>query len=236
VRVAAIVPAAGRGDRLGGGVPKALRMLGAAPVLVHAVRALEACSAVNCGVIAAPAHAVDQVQTVLAAARTRCPWEVVAGAETRQGSVAHALAALTASEALPGEIATVLVHDAARCLVPVSVVQRVVDAVAAGAEAVVPVVPVSDTVKQVQGHDVVATLDRSQLRQVQTPQGFRREVLERAYALARGPGSGAVATDDAGLAERAGATVVVVDGHPEAFKVTGPLDLLLGEALLRSRA
>ena len=105
-----------------------------------------------------------------------------------------------------------------------------VDAVRAGAEAVVPVVPVSDTVKQVDGDLVVATVDRSRLRAVQTPQGFRRDVLERAYAH-----SGEVATDDAGLAERAGATVRVVAGHPEAFKVTGPLDLVLAEAVLRSR-
>jgi 2-C-methyl-D-erythritol 4-phosphate cytidylyltransferase len=96
------------------------------------------------------------------------------------------------------------------------------------------VVAVSDTVKQVAAGLVLATVDRSALRQVQTPQGFRRDVLERAYA--RSGAGDEPATDDAGLAERAGATVRVVDGSPEAFKVTGPLDLLLAEALLRSRS
>jgi 2-C-methyl-D-erythritol 4-phosphate cytidylyltransferase len=227
VGVAVVVPAAGRGDRLGGGVPKALRVLGSDTLLVHAVRGLEACPDVGSGVVAAPAAALAEVRAVLAAASLRCRWDVVAGADTRQASVALALTAVADGAGI------VLVHDAARCLTPVGVVQRVVDAVAAGAEAVVPVVAVSDTVKQVESGRVVATVDRSALRQVQTPQGFRREVLERAYA--RSQTGGEPATDDAGLAERAGATVRVVDGSPEAFKVTGPLDLLLADALLRSR-
>ena len=146
--------------------------------------------------------------------------------------MARALAAL--ERMLPGaeppsRTDIVLVHDAARCLVPVDVIQRVIDAVRDGAEAAVPVVPVADTVKQVAGDTVVATVDRSALRQAQTPQGFRRDVLRRSYAALSGP----VATDDAALAERSGATVRVVDGHPHAFKITGPLDLLLAEALLR---
>jgi 2-C-methyl-D-erythritol 4-phosphate cytidylyltransferase len=91
---------------------------------------------------------------------------------------------------------------------------------------------VTDTVKQVDGADVVlATIDRSALRAVQTPQGFRREVLDAAYA---GPESGS-ATDDAGHVERAGGVVVVVPGAEEAFKVTRPLDLVLAEAVLAGR-
>ncbi len=222
--VAVLVPAAGRGVRLGGSGPKALQPLCGVPVVVHALRALQSCADVTRLVVAAPPEATAEMERVLAAARLRPGWSVVAGAEHRQGSVAAALAALDTSDDV------VLVHDAARCLVPVEVVQRVVDAVRAGADAVVPVVAVSDTVKQVDGDRVVTTVDRSRLRAVQTPQGFRREVLDRAYALA-----GEVATDDAGLAERAGATVRVVAGHPEAFKVTGPLDLLLAEAVLRAR-
>ena len=222
--VAVLVPAAGRGERLGGAGPKAFQLLRGEPVVVHALRALQSCPDVAHVVVAAPPDAVSEMESVLAAAGLRPGWSVVAGADHRQDSVAAALAALDTADDV------VLVHDAARCLVPVEVVQRVVDAVRAGAEAVVPVVPVSDTVKQVDGDLVVATVDRSRLRAVQTPQGFRRDVLERAYAH-----SGEVATDDAGLAERAGATVRVVAGHPEAFKVTGPLDLVLAEAVLRSR-
>ena len=223
--VAAIVPAAGRGERLGGEVPKALRSLRGESLVVHALRALQACPDVTRCVVAGPPAATKEIETLLDAAGLRPGWQVVAGGVTRQDSVALALAALGPDDDI------VLVHDAARCLVPLEVVQRVVDAVRAGADAVVPVLPVADTVKQVEGDTVVATVDRTALRQVQTPQGFRREVLDRAYARA----GGGIATDDAGLAERAGATVRVVDGHAEAFKITTPLDLVLAEAVLRAR-
>ena len=123
-------------------------------------------------------------------------------------------------------------HDAARPLVPGVLVDAVVAAVRGGADAVVPGLAMVDTVKQV-GADgaVVATVDRSALRAVQTPQGFRRAVLESAYG---GPDAGE-ATDDAGHVERQGGRVVVVPGAEEAFKVTRPLDLLLAEAVLAGR-
>jgi 2-C-methyl-D-erythritol 4-phosphate cytidylyltransferase len=149
---------------------------------------------------------------------------VVAGGDSRQESVAAALAAL------PADVDAVLVHDAARAFVPPAVTARVVEALDAGAPAVVPALPVPDTVKRVSGARVLATVDRTSLRAVQTPQGFRRDVLERAHAHGT-PG----ATDDAGLVESLGLPVTVVEGSAEAFKVTGPLDLLLAEALLRSR-
>jgi 2-C-methyl-D-erythritol 4-phosphate cytidylyltransferase len=111
--------------------------------------------------------------------------------------------------------------------------------VRAGAAAVVPVVPVTDTIKQVAGDTVETTVDRAALRAVQTPQGFRRDVLERAHARgANGATEGADdrATDDAGMVESLGLPVTVVEGSAEAFKVTRPLDLLVAEALLRLRA
>jgi 2-C-methyl-D-erythritol 4-phosphate cytidylyltransferase len=224
VSVAVLVPAAGRGERLGGGRPKAFQPLRGEPLVVHALRALQGCADVVRLVVAAPPDATAEMEHVLAAAGLRPGWSVVPGAEYRQTSVAAALATLDTADDV------VLVHDAARCLVPVEVIQRVVDALRAGAEAVVPAVPIPDTIKQVQGDRVVATVDRSSLRAVQTPQGFRRDVLERACAH-----PGQVATDDAGLAEQIGATVRVVAGHPEAFKVTGPLDLVLAEAVLAAR-
>lgn len=224
VSVAAIVPAAGRGDRLGGGAPKALRMLRGEPLLVHAVRSLRADPDVGSVVLAAPADRVDAVTDALGTAGLGAGVTVVAGSGTRQDSVVRALTAL------PADADVVLVHDAARPLVPVGVVRRVLAAVRSGADAVVPVVPVADTVKRVEGDEVVATVDRGPLRQVQTPQGFRREVLERAYAAASD-----LLTDDAGLVERMGVPVHVVDGHAEAFKITGPLDLLVAEAVLAAR-
>ena len=219
--VAALVPAAGLGVRLGPGAPKALRELAGEPLLVHAVRGLRAAGCVDHVVVAAPADAVADVQELLSAYDV----VVVAGGATRQQSVAAALAAV------PEQADVVLVHDAARCLTPPDVVARVVEAVRAGAEAVVPVLPVVDTVKRVEGDVVVETVDRTALRAVQTPQGFARAVLERAHAAAQ-----EAHTDDAGLVERAGGTVVVVAGSEEAFKVTGPQDLLLAEAVLAARA
>ena len=219
--VGALVPAAGSGLRLGPGAPKALRLLAGEPLLLHAVRGLRRATSVGPVVVAAPADDLERVRRLLHGLDV----VVVAGGAERQDSVRAALAAL------PAEVDHVLVHDAARCLTPVAVVERVVAALRDGAEAVVPVLPVADTVKQVDGDRVVTTVDRSALRAVQTPQGFRRDVLERAHAS-----TGPALTDDAGLVEAAGGTVTTVAGADEAFKVTRPLDLLLAEALLRAGA
>lgn len=219
--VGVLVPAAGVGVRLGAGRPKALRELAGEPVLVHAVRGLRACPSVGPIVVAAPVADVDAVRDKLAAYDVL----VVAGGAERQDSVRAALAAL------PAEVDLVLVHDAARCLTPVEVVERVVAALRSGAPAVVPVLPVADTVKQVADDRVVRTVDRAALVSVQTPQGFLRALLEQAHAV-----GAAGLTDDAGLVEAMGAPVVTVPGADEAFKVTRPLDLLLAEALLAMTA
>jgi 2-C-methyl-D-erythritol 4-phosphate cytidylyltransferase len=174
-------------------------------------------------VVAAPADRVDEVRGLLAGEATEL--RVVRGGADRRESVARALAEL------PPEIDTVLVHDAARCLTPPAVFAAVAAALAGGAAAVVPVVPVADTVKRVADGVVEGTPDRDTLRAVQTPQGFRRDVLEQAHATEPG-----AATDDAGLVERLGYQVSVVGGHEEAFKITRSLDLVLAEAILGRRA
>lgn len=226
--VGALVVAAGRGERLGPGDPKALRVLGGTPMLVHAVRALAAASRVDHVVVAAPPDAVTVTRQLLAGEHGGASLVVVAGGAERPDSVRAALAAL------PDDVDVVLVHDAARPLAPSDLADAVADAVAAGCDAVVPVLPVVDTVKQVSGDKVVATVDRSTLRAVQTPQGFRRGVLEQAHREHR-TGDGVEVTDDAGLVERIGRPVTVVPGHEDAFKVTRPVDLLLAEALLADR-
>ncbi len=230
---AAIVPAAGRGERLGPGAPKALRQIGGVPLLVHAVRALATARLVDLVVVAAPEDGVDEVVSLLASHRLLdgetgvAPAQVVAGGATRQDSVARALMAL------PAEVDVVLVHDAARPLAPSSLVDAVASAVRAGAEAVVPGMPVADTIKEVDDAALVLrTVDRSVLRAVQTPQGFRRSVLQEAHAASD---PDAPATDDAGLVEALGRHVLVVPGDEEAFKVTRPLDLVLAEAVLARR-
>jgi 2-C-methyl-D-erythritol 4-phosphate cytidylyltransferase len=232
-----VVPAAGRGERLGPGAPKALRELGGVPLLVHAVRALSRSRAVTLVVVVAPADGVPRVRALLEDygldGQDGTTVTVVPGGATRQESVWLGLAVL------PPAVDVVLVHDAARPLVPVDVVDAVARAVADGAEAVVPAVPLADTVKQVvpgapgRPEPVVGTPDRGSLRAVQTPQGFRRDVLLAVHEKALQ--DGVDATDDAGLVERYGGSVVVVPGHEEAFKVTRPLDLVLAEAVLARR-
>ncbi len=232
MRTAAIVPAAGRGERLGPGTPKALRDLGGQPLLVHAVRALSIARSVELVVVAAPQAELAAVRSLLSPAVGDTELLVVGGGRTRQESVSLALAVL------PADVDVVLVHDAARPLAPSELVDAVSAAVRAGADAVVPGIPVADTVKQVDtAGRVERTLDRAQLRAVQTPQGFSREVLVAAHQAAADDASDEsdAATDDAGLVERIGRTVLVVGGAEEAFKVTRPIDLVLAEAVLARR-
>ena len=129
---------------------------------------------------------------------------------------------------LPPEVDVVLVHDAARPLTPPSLIESVARAVLDGAKAVVPGLPIPDTVKRVDPSGrVLGTVDRSGLRAVQTPQGFSRALLETAHA--RGHGD---LTDDAGLVEQLGQPVLVIPGEEAAFKVTHPADLVRAEAFL----
>ena len=206
-------------------------------MLVHAVHTLTCSPAVRLVTVAAPEDEVPEVRRLLRDAldevHTGAEVRVLAGGATRQESVRRALAAL------PSDVDVVLVHDAARPLVPVELVDAVAAGVRAGADAVVPALPVSDTVKRVDARErVLETVPRAPLRAVQTPQGFRRAVLEAAHAavVPGDPCGPDAASDDAGLVERCGVTVQVVPGAEEAFKVTRPLDLLLAEAVLARRA
>ncbi|MFI6232243.1 2-C-methyl-D-erythritol 4-phosphate cytidylyltransferase [Micromonospora sp. NPDC050784] len=217
--VAVLVPAAGAGVRLGPGRPKALRLLAGEPLLVHAVRRLAAAPSVHTIVVAAPAAEVQAVRELLAPV---APVIVVPGGAERQASVAAALAAVPAGPTI------VLVHDAARALTPPELVESVAAAVRGGRDAVIPVLPVVDTIKEVGADEVVlGTVDRSALRAVQTPQGFRRAVLNAAHAAA-----GDSLTDDAGLVEKQGVAVSCVPGSEYALKITRPFDLALAEHLL----
>ncbi|WP_405807698.1 2-C-methyl-D-erythritol 4-phosphate cytidylyltransferase [Streptomyces sp. NBC_00210] len=234
-RTAVVIPAAGRGVRLGPGAPKALRTLNGTPMLIHAVRAMAASRAVSLVIVVAPPEGAPEVKHLLDehALPQRTDYLVVPGGDTRQESVRLGL------KALPDDIGIVLVHDAARPLVPVDTVDAVIAAVRDGAPAVVPALRLADTVKEVEPGDkdapepVVATPARARLRAVQTPQGFDRDTLVRAHETVVLDGDGA--TDCAGMVEQLGEPVVVVPGHEEAFKVTRPLDLVLAEAVLARR-
>ncbi len=202
---------------------------------MHAVRGLASADAVELVVVAAPPDDVDHVAGLLGGFAEIARIVVVAGGPTRSASVLRAL------ETLPQDVDVVLVHDAARALTPVGLVESVDAAVRAGHAAVVPGVPVVDTIKSVATGaeqalpQVRSTVDRASLRAVQTPQGFRRDVLDAAYRAAVAEAR-LDASDDAGLAEAAGYPVAVVPGDERAFKVTRPLDLLLADALLSEQA
>ena len=177
-------------------------------------------------IIVAPASHLDQCREIAGGlgrpAGGQPRGDVVIGGADRAAAVEAGLAALQPDDGI------LLVHDVARCLAPPELFARVIGAVRAGDPAVVPGLPVIDTVKVVDAHGrVLDTPDRESLRGIQTPQGFRREVLEAAHA------GGDSATDDAGLVERAGGHVRVVAGDLRALKITSPLDLAVAAALLR---
>ncbi|MBE1875186.1 2-C-methyl-D-erythritol 4-phosphate cytidylyltransferase [Myceligenerans pegani] len=222
----AILTAAGSGARLGRDLPKALVDLGGFPLVLHAARRLVGSGVVDALVVTAPDGLRDVVADLLITdAHVTVPVTVVDGGPTRQASVAAGLAVADASHDV------VLVHDAARPLVPADLVRRVDAAVRAGHDAVVPGLPVTDTVKQVVPGDdvelVVGTPDRAWLRAVQTPQGFTRELLERAHKAGRerSGSEAAAATDDAGLVEALGEPVHIVRGDAAAAKITTERDL-----------
>ncbi|WGW12546.1 2-C-methyl-D-erythritol 4-phosphate cytidylyltransferase [Saxibacter everestensis] len=243
---AAVIPAAGAGARLGRGMPKALVCLNGEPLLVHAVRGTLASSVVDEVVVVAPEAHLDQVRALLSDHRRDSDSDravsVVAGGPDRVDSVRAGLAVLDPT------IRFVLVHDAARCLAPGAVFRRVHQALAGGAQAVIPVLPLVDTVKFVEpvtaapdGADdlesaiqgtVVGTPSRSGLRIVQTPQGFDRELLQRAHRDAAA--AGISATDDAMLVERLGVPVATVAGDERSMKITSRKDLAIAELLLSS--
>jgi 2-C-methyl-D-erythritol 4-phosphate cytidylyltransferase len=214
----ALIVAAGRGERLGSGRPKALVQLAGKPMVQWSVEALRAVEAVERIVVAMPAADLESAPEGTVA---------VIGGEARSQSV---LAALSAS----GQGDPVIVHDAARPLAPPSLFEAALaELEQSGADGVIAASPVPDTIKEVAsgGRTVSRTLDRSRLWAVHTPQVFRREALGRALREASDELL-ASATDDAWLIERAGGVVRVVEGDPRNIKVTTPTDLRLAETLL----
>lgn len=226
--VVAIVVAAGSGTRLGGDVPKALVEIAGRSLVARSVDALAAG-----GCSAAVVVVAEGLEDAFRAALAQVPVDVrfVLGGARRQDSVRHGLDAIALDPSL-ASARTVLVHDAARAFVPPEVVARVIDAVHQGAPAAVPVVPVTDTVRQLTQVGS-AIIDRSELRAVQTPQGFDRVALVEAHALVHE--HNAEITDDAAAIEYDGGTVTLVEGSREAFKITDPFDLVLARALASQR-
>ncbi|MGL5866938.1 MAG: 2-C-methyl-D-erythritol 4-phosphate cytidylyltransferase [Dermatophilaceae bacterium] len=222
--IGVIVVAAGSGVRLGARQPKAFAELAGRPLLAHLLDTLRCWSSLGGLVLVVPEALSDVRAAEWRDIRPPGDARVVPGGGDRTASVRRGLAALD-----PG-CDVVLVHDAARCLTPLSLFDRVVDAVHDGAPGAVPGLAVFDTITTVDSDGYAAgTPDRAMLRAVQTPQCFSREVLVAAHA------SGLNATDDATLVERLGHRIRVVAGDPRALKVTTPDDLVLAEHYLAER-
>jgi len=217
----ALIVAAGRGERLGSGRPKALVPLGGRPMLHWSVSALRAVPDVSRIVVALPAGELESVPDGAVA---------VAGGAVRSQSVRNALQAA-------GDGDPVIVHDAARPLAQPELFERALaELEASGADAAIAAAPVSDTIKEAaaDGHSVARTLDRARLWAVQTPQVFRRAALAAALLGASDELLGA-ATDDAWLVERAGGVVRLVASDASNLKVTTATDLKVAELLLAQR-
>jgi 2-C-methyl-D-erythritol 4-phosphate cytidylyltransferase len=220
VSVWAILAAAGRGDRLGLGRPKAFAPLNDRPLIAESIERLDASEWIDGIVVAAPPEWEEPCILVAEEIAAGKVAETVTGGETRSESVRNALAQV------PGAAAVVLVHDAARPLVTEEVIERVVTALEDGWDGAVPSLPVSDTVKRVEDEAVLETINREGLVIVQTPQAFLADVLRRALE------SGGEASDCAALVEAAGGRVRAVQGDPRLLKVTEPADLELVESWL----
>jgi 2-C-methyl-D-erythritol 4-phosphate cytidylyltransferase len=220
VSVWAILAAAGSGDRLGLDRPKAFAPLNDRPLLAESLERLDASGWIEGIVVAAPPDWEEPCILVAEEIAAGKVAETVTGGQTRSESVRNALAQV------PEEAAVVLVHDAARPLVTEEVIERVVSGLEEGWDGAVPTLPVSDTVKRVDGQAVAETIDREGLVTVQTPQAFLVDVLRRAVE------SGGEASDCAALVEAAGGRVRAVQGDPRLLKITALADLELVESWL----
>lgn len=225
----AVVPAAGKGLRMGGAVPKQFLSLGGEPIVVHSLRALQSAACIHDIILAVPSADLDYCRNDLIVRYGFSKvTKVVPGGQERQDSVRLGL------EQVPEETEIVLVHDAVRPFVTVAMIEDVVAAARQHGGAIIAL-PMRDTVKQVgPDHLIQRTVDRQPLWLAQTPQAFRMDWLREAHQKAKV--EGVPATDDAFLFEWMGHPVVVVEGSGENIKVTRPEDMVIGEAILASRA
>src|SRR5580765_2683772 len=226
--VVALVPAAGRGLRMGGSVPKQYLSIGGEPLIVQSLRTLQAAPVVGQIILAVPPADIEYCEReIVLRHRFTKVTKVVAGGAERQDSVRHALAQV------PSDTDIVLIHDAVRPFVTQRMIEEVVAASRKEGAAIIAL-PMRDTVKQVRADGMIErTVDRTPLWLAQTPQALRRDWIETAHRNAHA--EGVRATDDAFLVEWLGHSVAVVEGSGENIKVTRPEDLVIGEAILASR-
>jgi 2-C-methyl-D-erythritol 4-phosphate cytidylyltransferase len=215
----AILAAAGTGERLGLDRPKAFAPLNDRPLIAESLERLDASDWVEGIVVAAPPQWEEPCILVAEEVAAGKVAKAVTGGETRSESVQAALAEV------PDDASIVLVHDAARPLVTDEVIERVITALGDGWDGAIPVLPLSDTIKRVEGEAVTETLDRSQLVAAQTPQAFVAPVLRGAFSTLQQTVTRS--TDCASLVEASGGRVRAVEGDRRLIKVTEPADLEL---------
>lgn len=218
----AIIAAAGEGMRLGAG-PKAFVPLGGAPMLAHSLIAFAKASAIEAIVLAVPPEREEEARSIASSTVPAARVEVVAGGGSRQDSVRSALAIV------PDHVYSIVVHDAARPLVTVELIESALEGLEIEMASIVAV-PERDTLKRERDGRVLETVPRAGLWRAQTPQAFRTGPLRRAHE--RAVADRVEGTDDAMLLERIGVDIAIMPGDERNVKVTTPDDLALAEALL----
>jgi len=225
-RVVAIIPAAGRGKRMGGEIPKTSLSLGGVPLLWHTLQKFEACSRVDEVLPLVPPEELSfWTDEIARSSGFKKIQRVLAGGAERQDSVFLGL------KAIAGNADWVVIHDGARPFVPPELIERALSETRRW-KAVVAALPAGETIKEVSPEkEVLRSVDRGPLWIIQTPQAFAYNVIFGAHEKARAERFGG--TDDASLVERLGFPVRVIEGSRLNFKITTPEDLTLGEALLK---
>ena len=223
--VAAIIPAAGASRRMGTGSNKIFLELAGESILLRTLKTFSKSARIKFLIVVVGAGEVETVTEILSAEKTLKPWAVTAGGSERQYSIANGL------KILPSEAEIILVHDAARPLVDLQTIDAVIEAAEKFGGAIAAV-PEKNTIKFVDAAGFVrSTPPRAELVEVQTPQGFQREILLRAYAQAAADNF--LGTDDASLVERIGGQIKIVASSYRNIKVTTPEDIAIAESFLR---
>ncbi|MCS7187608.1 MAG: 2-C-methyl-D-erythritol 4-phosphate cytidylyltransferase [Armatimonadetes bacterium] len=223
-----IIPAAGKGTRLGSNLPKALVPIAGKPMITWTIAAFEQTPVVNAIVLVAPDDSLEEFERLRTENKWQKVFKIIPGGTDRQQSVWKGL------QAMPSETEWVIVHDAARPLVKPSLIVSVWEAAQEIGTAAIAALPCSDTVKRtLDGVLIAETLDREQIWLAQTPQVFAADLLKEAHEQAIKDGCSA--TDDAALVERLGVPIRLVMGDPTNIKITHSVDLILVEALISGK-
>ena len=223
-RVAAIVVAAGKGERLKSKVRKPFVLLGKEPILIWVLKALEACAQIGEIVLVVNQADMAKARSAVNRAKLKKVAKIVVGGKRRLDSVKNGLSEVNA------EAKYVLIHDGCRPFVDKKIISSVIEEMEIFGAAI-PCIAVKPTIKEVEkGNFVVATLNRQSLAEVQTPQGFKKEILVRAYVKALA--EAVDATDDSALVERLGIKVKVIEGSFKNIKITTPEDLKYAKTLI----